>query len=336
MSANRTNGADKGKQPIQRKQHTRITWNTIQPKEITYLWEPYVPLGKITLIVGDSGLGKTTVAIDIAARLTTGSPMPLSDAKPILGNVLFQTQEDDLADTLIPRCINAGVDINRIESIETTDLNIDEDCDIIEQHIQETNARAIYFDPLQGFLGKSADMCRITDIRRLLSNLGKIAARNDCAVIIIAHQNKNSSGNDLHRVFGSVDITAVARSVLRVSASDTDPDTRVITHIKSSVSRPGSPIAFRIEDNAPIMYLSEYDGDFDDFDNEMIVDDNCKREKAIEIISSMLADSPKVGTEIFKACEEAGISTRTVERVKKELNVRSGRDNFNQRVWILD
>ncbi|MDR2531570.1 MAG: AAA family ATPase [Oscillospiraceae bacterium] len=313
------------------KEHKRIIWNTVQPKEITWLWQDRIPFGKITILVGDSGLGKTSIALDIAARLTTGRPMPLSDAEPIIGSVLFQSQEDDLADTLLPRCMNASADSNKIISIEAADLNIDEDCDIIEQHIQETGARLAIFDPLQSYMGKNADMCRITDIRRLLSNLGGIAARNDCAVIIIAHQNKAQGAKELHRVFGSVDITATARSVLRISASESDPETRIISHIKSSVSRPGAPIAFRIEDKAPILYLGEYDGDFE---YEEIPDDSGKRAKATEIIYAMLKDAPQEGTEIYKACEKAGISPRTVERVKKELNVRSGRDG-NKRVWML-
>ena len=313
------------------KEHKRITWNTVQPKEITWLWQDRIPFGKISILVGDSGLGKTTVALDIAARLTTGRPMPLSNAEPITGNVLFQSQEDDLADTLLPRCINAGADLGKFNSIEAVDLNFDEDCDIIEQHIKEATARLVIFDPLQSFMGKNADMCRITDIRRLLTNLGGIAAKNDCAVLIIAHQNKGQGSNELHRVFGSVDITATARSVLRISASESDPETRVISHIKSNVSRPGAPIAFRIEDNAPILYVGEYGGDLE-FDE--IPDDSSKRAKTTELIYSMLKDGPIEGTEVYKACNDAGISARTVERVKKELNIRSERDG-NKRIWIL-
>ena len=317
--------------PTKTKEHKRVSWSTVQPKKITWLWQDRIPFGKITILVGDSGLGKTTIALDIAARLTTGRPMPLSDAEPILGNVLFQSLEDDKDDTLIPRCIVAGADRNRIDSIEAIDLNIDDDCDIIEQNIQETGARMLVFDPLQQYLGKNADMCRITDIRRLLSNLGGIAARNNCAVIIIAHQNKAQGAKELHRVFGSVDITATARSVLRISASETDPETRVISHIKSSVSRPGAPIAFRIQDDAPVLYLGEYDGETE---YEEIPDDSSKRAKATEIIYAMLRTGPKEGTEIYKTCNEAGISPRTVERVKRELDVRSGRDG-SKRMWFL-
>jgi hypothetical protein len=158
-----------------------------------------------------------------------------------------------------------------------------------------------------------------------------MSAKNDCAIVIIAHQNKGNSGNDLHRVFGSVDITSVARSVLQVSESDIDPETKIVTHIKSSLSRPEPPLAFRIESNAPIKYLSQYEGDFDDIPVEF-----CKSEKATEIILSMLADSPCEGKAIIKACEDSGISERTVQRIKKELGIRSGRDELNRRVWILE
>ena len=314
------------------KEHKRIAWNTVQPKEIKWLWQQWLPFGKISLLVGDSGLGKTTLALDIAARLTSGRPMPLSDAEPVTGNVLFQSQEDEISDTLLPRCINAGADLSKIESIEAEGLNIDEDCDIIESHIREVNARLVLWDPIQSFVGKSADMCRITDVRRLLTNLGAIAARNDCAMLIIAHQTKANNGNELHRVFGSVDITATARSVLRISKSENDPEIRVLSQIKSSVSRPATPIAFRIDSGSRIEYLGEYDGSGEAYE---IPDDNSKRAKAVEIICSMLQNSPQIGTDVFRACSEAGIGSRTVERVKKELNVRSGREGV-KRVWYLD
>jgi hypothetical protein len=185
---------------------------------------------------------------------------------------------------------------------------------------------------LQNFLGSKADMNRITDIRRLLSNLGGVAARNNCAVLIVSHQSKGQQGgNALHRVFGSVDITATARSVLRIGASDTDPDVRILSHIKSSVSRPAPPLAFRIEDNAPVLYLGEYDGNiiFDE-----IPDDACKLEAAKIIILSMLQDAPIEGKDIFNACKTEGISLRTVERAKKELNVSSTRDG-SKHLWVI-
>lgn len=313
------------------KEHKRIAWSTVQPKPISFLWDIWLPFGKISLLVGDPGCGKTTIAADIAARLSSGRTMPLSDAEPITGNILFQSLEDDLSDTLLPRFISAGADLSKIESIDCDGLNIDEDCSIIEQHIQETNSRILVLDPLQQFLGRHADMCRITDIRRLLTNLGGIAARNNCVCLVIAHNNKGQGSNELHKVFGSVDITATARSVIRISKSANDPETRIISHIKSSVSRPAAPIAFRIEDNSRVVYLGNYDGE--DYYDE-IPDDNSKRAKAIEIIFSMLQDGSREGTEVFKACSEAGISTRTVERVKKELNVRSGRDG-SKHIWIL-
>lgn len=128
-----------------------------------------------------------------------------------------------------------------------------------------------------------------------------------------------------------MDITAAARSVLRVSTSESDPEIRVLSHIKSSVSKPGAPIAYRIEDNGSILYLGEYDGDVESDD---IYEDSSKRSKVAEIIHAMLCESPREGTEVYKACKEAGIGSRTVERVKKELNVRSERDG-SKRLWVL-
>ena len=316
------------------KEHKRVKWSSVKPKPINWLWQDRIPLGKITILVGDTGLGKTSLAIDVAARLTTGRPMPLcgGSTKPLIGNVIYQSNEDEVDDTLLPRCLTARADCDRIEHIEADNLNIDEDCDIIEQNILEAGARLVVWDPLQSFVGKNADMCRITDIRRLLTNLGGIAARNSCAILIIAHQTKSTSANEIHRVFGSVDITATARSVLRVSKAENDPEIRILSHIKSSVSRPSPPIAFRIEDNAPIQYLGEYDGDVDMTE---VADDYSKRAKAAAIICGMLSVEPREAREIFRACKAAGISKRTVERVKKELNVRSGRDG-SKRIWLMD
>jgi RecA-family ATPase len=290
----------KNKGNKKQKQHRLIEWNAIQPKPIKWLWDGIIPLGKITILSGDAGLGKTSMLLDIAARLTTGSPMPFSDAEPLLGNVLFQCQEDELDDTLVPRCIKAGVDINRIASIGADDLNIDEDCDIIEGYIKQKKAKLLVIDPLQSWAG-TADLCRINDVRRILTKLGAVAARNECAVVIIVHQSKSTGGNDLHRVFGSVDITATARSVLRVSKSKQDSNTRIVSHIKSNISRTAEQIAFRIQNDAPILYLSEYNYDDEcDFITDTAFEDSSKRTKAASIIYSMLQDGAKEGDRRFR------------------------------------
>jgi len=316
--------------PAKQKKHELITWDTVKPKAITWLWQDRIPFGKISIMVGDSGLGKTTVALDIAARLTTGRPMPLSDAEPITGAVIFQSNEDEVDDTLLPRGISAGAVPSKIASIKAADLNIDEDCGIIEEYVQKIGARLIVFDPLQSFTGKSADMNRITDMRRLLTNLGGLAARNDCAILIIAHQTKSQGTNELHRLFGSVDIGATARSVLRVSASDSDKNIRIISHIKSSMSRPAAPLAFRIDDSSSIEYLGEYDGDIESLE---IPDDDNKETKATEIMYTMLANGAVKGAEIYEACKAAGIGSRTVETAKKNAGVISLKDGTG--MWKL-
>ena len=161
-----------------------------------------------------------------------------------------------------------------------------------------------------------------------MTNLAVIAERNDCAVIVIAHLTKTKSAKDLHRVLGSVDFTAVARSVLLVRASASDPETRVISHVKNSLGPKSASIAFRIEADSTVNFLGEYDEDVEEEDEEIDFDEaGSKWEQAADVIQEMLADEPCLGTDIYKACGGLGISARTVERVKKELRVRSIRRN---------
>jgi hypothetical protein len=156
-----------------------------------------------------------------------------------------------------------------------------------------------------------------------MTNLGQIAERNNCTVLMLCHLNKKMGSKELYRVLGSVDITAAARSVLLVHESSTDPETRVITHIKNSLGPKGVPIAFRIDPGPAITFLGEYIEEDADTDDSETYDS--KSDQAAGIIQDMLTDGPRLATDVYKACEKNGISARTVERVKKDLSIRSKR-----------
>jgi len=297
--------------------------------------KPYFPLGKIIVVQGDPGIGKSALLLTIAAYITTGTPLPMSESDPIMGNVIYQNAEDGAGDTIKPRLLSAKADCDKIAFIEATSLNIDEDCSILDKYVKETNAKLLVLDPAQAFIGPKADMCRATDIRRLMSGLAKIAADNMCAVVIVAHMNKSTGTKDLYRALGSIDITAAARSVLQVGR-DKDGVTRFVRHLKSSLAPEGVPFAFRIGENSVVEFLGEYDCDIevDDTEEAEPTAEVGKRHRAAKIILDLLSDGPKRSTEITDACNEEDISTVTAKRVKAYLGIKSLKRQ-NEWFWTI-
>ncbi|MDR0199872.1 MAG: AAA family ATPase [Streptococcaceae bacterium] len=301
-------------------------FNTYPRTEIKWLWKPYLPSGKISVIQGDPGDGKTTLALALSALLSVGQPLPETETEPILGEVLYQSAEDTVSDTLEPRLSAMGADCSKISNISVPFNNIEKDCELLEMAIREVGAVLFVLDPLQAFIGKGNDMTRAADMRRLMSGLAVVAAKTECAVLAIGHMNKAERSKTLYRGLGSIDIAASARSVLHVGRSAEDRDIRVMSHIKSSLAKEGAALAFTIGDNSTVEFIGRYDGEIGE---EVMSSDDTKRETAKDVILRMLADGSKPCTDIYAACKTAGIlSERTVDEAKKELGVKSMRNSY--------
>jgi hypothetical protein len=300
-------------------------YDSIQQTAVEWLWYPYIPLGKVTVIQGDPGDGKTMLALNIAALLSVGHAMPISDRKPLLGNSIYQSSEDNVADTIKPRLLGAGADCSKIAFIEKTDVDISSDIELLEDNIRATEAKLLVLDPLQAYIGRDFDLYRAGDMRRLMRGIATVAAKTGCAIVAIGHMNKASGAKNLYRGLGSIDITASARSVLLVGRAEENREIRMITQIKNSLALEGAPIAFEIGESSCVRFLENYASPSDCGENgELSVEDG-KRELAADIIINMLSSEPKRCTDIFSACELAGIKSRTVETAKKDLGVRSVR-----------
>lgn len=230
-------------------------FNTFQCKEIRWLWKPFLACGKISVIQGDPASGKTTLALAIAALLTTGRPMPEDNREPLCGEVIYQSAEDNIGDTLNPRLAAMGADCSKISVIEAPFSDIEKDCETLEGAIREVGALYCVLDPLQGFIGKGSDMNRAADMRRLMGGLALVAERTGCAVVAVGHMSKNAGAKSLYRGLGSIDIAASARSVLSVGRSADDDTVRVVTHVKSSLAQEGSPLAFTIGNHSVVEFL---------------------------------------------------------------------------------
>ena len=290
----------------------------VELQEVNWLWYPYIPYGKITIIQGDPGEGKTTLALRLAAACSNGQALPgMEIAEPF--NVIYQTAEDGLGDTIKPRLMEAGADQDRV-------LNIAEDADSltllderIEAAIVQTGAKLMILDPIQGYLGGKVDMNRANEIRTVLKNVAAVAERTRCAIVLVGHLNKATGTNSAYRGLGSIDFRAAARSVLLVGRMKKEPNVRVIVHDKSSLAPEGKSIAFSLGDENGFRWLDGYN---DITADELLcgVNAETKTAAAEQLILDMLSDGEPVLCKTIQAAAKAkGISQRTLDGAKQKI-----------------
>ena len=264
-----------------------INMDTVEVEQIEWLLYPFIPYGKVTIIQGDPGEGKTTMVLQIIAKLTRGetilpadstkdkrididSESDMVDAENIENNastqhleapvnVIYQTAEDGLGDTIKPRLLAAGADCTKVMVIDDSEQPLTMADVRLEEAIVQTKARMVVLDPIQGFLGSEVDMHRANEIRPLMKRIAVLAEKYHCAIILIGHMNKNSNGKSSYRGLGSIDFQAAARSVLIVGRIKDEPEVRVVCHTKSSLAPEGKAIAFRLDKNNGFEWIGEYD-----------------------------------------------------------------------------
>ena len=213
-----------------------ISMGEIRAEEVKWLWYPYLPRGKLTIVQGDPGEGKTTFVLAIIAALTRGEALPESEQALEPLNVIYQTAEDGLADTIKPRLDAAGADCSRVLVIDESQRELTLCDQRLEQAVQQTKAQLIVLDPIQAYLGDGVDMHRANEVRPVLKRVAAMAERTGCAVILIGHMNKAQGLKAGYRGLGSIDFRAAARSVLVVGRLKDDPTVRVVAQDKNSLA----------------------------------------------------------------------------------------------------
>jgi len=312
-----------------------IRFSDVTAQEVKWLWYPYIPAGKITMIQGDPGEGKTMLVLTITALLSKGLPLPQQDTGKEPVSVIYQTAEDGIEDTVKPRLEKAGADCTRVVVIDDSDDPLTFLDKRIEEVIINENAKLIILDPLQAFLGEDVDMHRANAIRPIFSRLGKMAERTGCAVVIVGHMNKMSGAKGMYRGLGSVDIPAVARSILVVGRSKDSDDTRYMVQIKNSLAPIGQSLGFEIADSITFAGTSTITGqqllNGGGFGAEFKAK---KKDCALEELERLLQSGELPCSEVYDFFEELGISRRTVDNAKKELEVVS-KKHSNGWYWSL-
>lgn len=300
-------------------------FSEVRVREVDWLWHPYIPFGKITVIQGDPGDGKTTLILNIAALLSRGLPMPESTDYSLPTSVLYQSAEDGAEDTLKPRLMSAGADCSQIAFIDESECGLTLNDVRIENAIKATKARLLVLDPLQAYLGEGNEMNRADGVRPMLKQLAAVAERTGCAIVIVGHMNKASGSKSIYRGLGSIDITAVARSVLLVGRIKNDTPVRVMAQLKNSLAKEGTPIAFEINEDSGIRWIGEYDISVDELLNgeSGASSDSGKVTVVMEKLTELLADEEVPCGRLYEMFREMDMGKRTVDRAKKALGVRS-------------
>ena len=296
-----------------------IRMSDVELTPVEWLWKPYLPFGKLSVLQGNPGEGKTYFAMHLAAACTNGKLLPnMERLEPF--NVIYQTAEDGLGDTVKPRLIEAGADLDRVLVIDDSDVQLTLSDERIEKAIIENNAKLVIIDPIQAYLGADVDMNRANEVRPIFMRLGQVAQRTGCAILLIGHLNKAAGMQSLQRGLGSIDIAAAVRSVLFIGKLKRDPTMRILTHEKSSLAPPGASLAFSLGDEGGFRWVGEYDITADEMLSGIEPQRETKTQQAKDLICTLLAGGKQVLSEdIDKAALERGIPGRTVRDAKREL-----------------
>lgn len=311
-----------------------IKMSEVESQEIDWLWYPFIPFGKLTIIQGDPGDGKTTFILNVAAQLSKGCGLDekMNVAEPV--KVIYQTAEDGLADTVKPRLEKAGADCENILVIDESDKSLSMIDERLEEALIRTKARMLILDPIQAYLGGGMDMNRANEARDMTKRLGALAEKYHCAIILIGHMNKASGNKAAYRGMGSIDFFAVARSVLLVGRVEGEPNIRAVVQIKNNLAEFGHPKAFRLSEDG-FEWIGDYEITADEVLGGLAPKAN-KMEQAKQMLRNLAETNHSVSSnKIFELADELGISKRTMENAKKELGIKAKKLN-NSWYWELE
>jgi hypothetical protein len=327
--------------PAQARRPDVVCLATIEPEAVEWLWKPYIPLKMLTLVSGDPGVGKTSLAMALAARLTRGEGMDERQASEP-GNVLYLTQENSPAHVLRPRFDALGGDSYHFFLLRGT-FGEDEqpggitlaDTLQLEEAITRHEARLVVIDPLQSFLGAGVDAHRANQTRPVMDGLIRLSERTGCAVVITRHLSKGMGGSALYRGMGSVDITGAARCELLVARDPEDSSRIIMAHSKSNLGPFGPSLAFSIGKDGLVTLCGESSHKADDLLSGPVTDDERSAvEEAQDFLREALSGGPQASTAIQEQAEAQGISAATLRRARKSLGVERKPAGFGK-PWML-
>lgn len=316
-----------------------IRASEIKPREVKWLWYPYIPFGKVTLLQGDPGDGKSKLMLSLAALLSKGEALPFADeqqGEPM--SVIYQTTEDDKDDTVVPRFNAAGGDGERLIFIREEKKNLTFGDSRIRSAVERYGAKLLILDPMSSYIGGECSLNSANETRAEFNHLITVARDTGCAIVIIAHMNKMRETSPLYRTNGSVDIAGAARSILAVTrtANRENPAERYLVQVKSNLAPTGSAILFEVADKG-VNFLDEVELTAEDAFRETaprMGRPSERMEAAEKYLRELLSDGRRSAADCEAKLEAAGFKKSTCKKAKRKLGVHSVKDGFSW-YWSL-
>jgi hypothetical protein len=321
----------------------------IEAESIEWLWPGRIAARKLTVIDGDPGTGKSTLTIDIAAKVSTGTQFPDGESCS-LGTAILVTAEDGPADTIKPRLEVAGADLSRVVVLSPSLaggglVELPKDLAVLEETVLKVKAKLIILDPFSAFLGADVDGYKDQDIRKIMTMLSAMAERCACAIVLIRHLGKGDKSNALYRGLGSVGVIAAARAGFVVAYDPTDSShqgRRIFCATKSNLAPLAPALAFRLIAD-PQRKVARVDWCVEPVSitaDELLANVDGKQERglgdAVALLTEQLKDGPKLATVIEQIAQEAGVSQRTLQRARSFMKIQSKKASGALNAgWIL-
>ncbi len=292
---------------------------------LSWLWEPILLRGKLAILEGDPEVGKSHLAIDLAARLSRGGPLPTGGMLDRPHRTLFLTAEDGIGDTVLPRAEAAGADLDLIVGVGLGDgLPVLPDrFDALEELVGEHRPDLVVLDPVSAFLSAKAGLGTDQCVRRVLQPLSLLAELADCTVLMHRHLGKEGAARALYRGLGRIEVAGVCRTVLLAARHPTDPGLRVLTVSKRNLTGAAPSLGYRIASDGAGRSVVEWTGPVDLSADAVAGRPLRPRDRAIDWLRRVLAGGPRKAAEVTAAALAAGIPEKTLERAKKDLPAES-------------
>jgi hypothetical protein len=325
-----------------------VLLSTVQPESVRWLWPGRIPLGKLTIVDGDPGLGKSVLSLDLAARVSRGLTMPFDEpgASGDPAGVVILSAEDGLSDTIVPRLREAGADLTRILALETVGPNqrfptLPIDAVYLHDAAKQISAGLVVIDPLMAYLGPDINAHKDGDCRRALQPLADLARETGAAVIVIRHLNKAAGGNPLYRGGGSIGIIGAARSGLLVGRDPDNPDRRILASTKANLARTPASLTYALEIGPTGGLRVGWIGESSHTAEVLLAarpdeEDRGALQEAVEVLQAILANGARLVNDVKREAKAAGVSERSLFRAKAVMGVKSSKQTFSGKwEWVL-